>query len=110
MKTLYIIGNGFDIYHGLDTSYQAFGYFLQEQYTKLYDYLVQYYGLPELDIDDPESDYDILWSDFESALADLDFETILDDNTDSLPNYDSDEFRSRDLHTFQQNLDIIGLY
>ncbi|WP_375782345.1 AbiH family protein [Mucilaginibacter gotjawali] len=29
MRTLYFIGNGFDVYHGLNTRYQAFAYFLQ---------------------------------------------------------------------------------
>lgn len=101
-KTLYIIGNGFDLHHDLDTKYQSFGMFLKEKHSQIYDNLIEYYILPTLDPDDDDSYYDPLWSDFENALANLDFESILDDNTDSLPDIASDDFRDRDLHTYQQ--------
>lgn len=107
MKTLYIIGNGFDIYHGLDTKYQSFGFFLQKKHKKLYDNLIEYYGLPELDPDYEDSYYDPLWSDFENALADLDFEYILEENSDHLPDYASDKFRDSHLHAFPQVLEIL---
>lgn len=107
MKTLYVIGNGFDIYHGLDTKYQSFGMFLQEKHQSLYDNLIEYYGLPELDPDDEDSYYDPLWSDFENALADLDFEYILEENSDHLPDYASDKFRDSHLHAFHQVLEIL---
>ncbi|MFV8467365.1 bacteriophage abortive infection AbiH family protein [Flavobacterium sp. LB1P62] len=107
MDTLYIIGNGFDLYHGLDTKYQSFGMFLQDKHTELYDCLIEFYGLPYLDQDDEDSYYDPLWADFENALADLDFEYILDENSDYLPNIASDDFRDRDLHSFQQVMEGI---
>lgn len=107
METLYIIGNGFDRYHGLKTSYQNFGFFLQENYSNLYDNLVEYYGLPEIDPDDDDSYNDPLWADFENALAELDFETILDENSGYLPDYASDEFRDRDYHAYQQVMERI---
>ena len=52
MKTLYVIGNGFDIYHNLDTRYQSFANYLAENYDEIYELLLQYYALP--DIKDPE--------------------------------------------------------
>lgn len=107
METLYIIGNGFDLYHGLDTKYQSFGMFLQDKYDELYDSLIEYYGLPFLDPEDEDSYYDSSWAEFENALADLDFETILDENTDYLPNIASDDFRDGDLHSFQQVMEGI---
>lgn len=107
METLYIIGNGFDLYHGLDTKYQSFGMFLQDKHTELYDFLIEFYGLPYLDPDDEDSYYDPLWADFENALAGLDFEYILDENSDYLPNIASDDFRDRDLHSFQQVMEDI---
>jgi hypothetical protein len=106
-KTLYIIGNGFDIYHGLDTRYQFFAFYLQKNNSELYDLLVQYYGLPDLDPHDPDSKYDPLWSQFEKALAGLDVETVLDDNTNYLPDYGSDDFRDRDYHAFQIEMELI---
>lgn len=99
MKTLYIIGNGFDMYHGLDTKYQSFGFFLKEKYSQIYEYLTDYYGLPYLE--DIGEKY-IEWSYFESALADLDYETVLDDNSDYLANPASDDFRDADWHALQQ--------
>lgn len=109
MKNLYIIGNGFDRFHHLKTSYQHFGFFLQENYTNLYDDLIKYYGLPDIDPDDEENYNDPLWSDFENALAELEFETILDENTGYLPDYGSDEFRDRDNHVYQQVMEgIVG--
>ena len=99
METLYIIGNGFDICHGLDTRYQSFGFFLQEKHSPIFDYLTNYYGLPYLfNIDDKYYE----WNYFETALADLDYESVLDENSDFLPNPASDDFRDRDWHAFQQ--------
>ncbi len=107
MKTLYIIGNGFDRYHGLDTRYQTFAFYLQDNYSTIYEYLINYYGLPDLDRDDEDCYNDPLWADFEKALADLDFQTVLDDNTSLLPNFASDEFRDRDYHTYQIEMELI---
>lgn len=99
MDTLYIIGNGFDLYHGLNTSYKSFGFYLKEKHSEIYDYLTDYYGLPYLD--NAEISY-YEWNYFESALADLNYENVLEDNTDYLPNIAGDDFRDRDLHTFEQ--------
>lgn len=99
MKTLYIIGNGFDRFHNLDTSYISFGLFLKEKHYQIYDQLIQSFGLSELY--DFEENNDPLWAKFEESLAALDFETILDDNTDYLPNIASDDFRDADWHSYQ---------
>lgn len=40
MNILYVIGNGFDIAHGYDTSYKAFYKYLndnREKYSKIHD-------------------------------------------------------------------------
>ncbi len=104
METLYIVGNGFDMCHGLNTSYQSYGFFLKEKHYQIYDYLISYYGLPYLyDID--EKYYE--WNYFESALADLEYENVLDENSDFLPNFASDEFRDGDWHAFQQVMEAV---
>ena len=105
---LYIIGNGFDIYHGLSTRYQSFAFYLQDNAWEIYDLLIQYNGLPHLDKKKPESLYDQLWSEFERKLAYLDFEQVLDDNTDYLPNIASDDFRDRDWHSYQIAMEMIA--
>ncbi|MFL9844054.1 bacteriophage abortive infection AbiH family protein [Flavobacterium rhizosphaerae] len=93
MKKLYIIGNGFDIHHGLKTSYYAFAEYLKEKDRDLYDLLEKFISLPE--------DEDDLWAKFEENLAYLDASEILSDNADYLPNISSEDFRDRDWHTFE---------
>lgn len=106
-KTLYIIGNGFDRYHGLSTSYQLFAFFLKARYSDIYDLFTKYYGLPDLDINNINSYWNPHWAQFESALADLDFESVLDDNTDYIANPGSEDFRDRDWHAYQIEMERI---
>lgn len=106
MKTLYIIGNGFDLHHSLKTKYQHFAIYLQRNNKQLFDLMVKYYWLTDLDAENEEESLkDILWGDFENNLAEMEFEDLLDDFRDYLPDYGSDEFKSRDYHTFQQEID-----
>ena len=99
IKRLYIIGNGFDLHHGLKTSYFDFSEYLQENYNELYNILESYIYCSSPD--------NCLWSKFEENLANLDVEEILSENTDRLPDYASDDFRDRDRHVFP---DIMGEY
>ena len=98
---LYVIGNGFDLHHGLKTSYYDFSQYLRENDNDLYETLENYISYPQSDNN--------LWLRFEENLANLDAEEILSENSDYLPNIASDEFRARDLHTFpdvmQQNFE-----
>lgn len=107
MPTLYIIGNGFDRYHGLDTRYQAFSFFLQDKYSRIHDFLVEYYGLPYLDKDDIESQNDPLWAEFEKALADFNYENVLEENSELLPDPGNPEFRDSDWDTFKIEMEEI---
>jgi hypothetical protein len=101
MKTLYIIGNGFDLHHGLDTKYQTFAKYLAEIDNEIYDLLLIYYGLPDISKDPAsESDY-AEWANFESSLANLDYNQVLADNSDAIANPFSADFRDRDWHTYQ---------
>lgn len=68
--TLYIIGNGFDLHHGLRTSYANF----RDDYVKrkchlLWNDLLNIYG------DTPQKD-DLWWKDFENMLGKLDYENL----------------------------------
>ena len=98
MKKLYIIGNGFDLHHGLKTSYHDFGNYVKENDSELLYYLETYFDYP---------DTDALWSNFEQNLAKLNLDQVISDNEDSLPNYSSDDFRDRDRYTFPDNMDNI---
>lgn len=61
MTTLYIIGNGFDLWHGLPTRYQDFYYFAQEKL----DEIENYYSFDWSKVDP--------WHDFENALGAFDW-------------------------------------
>ena len=92
MKTLYIIGNGFDLYHGLDTSYHSFAKYLSNKDTGLYDHLLNYFGLSDINKGTHTSEDKAQWNNFEQALADLDFESVLDDNSDLMANPGAEDF------------------
>lgn len=60
MSRLYIIGNGFDIAHGIPSKYSDFRQYCKEYMPKMYDKLNRYYD-----------GGDKLWSDFEHELPNL---------------------------------------
>ena len=92
MDTLYVIGNGFDLHHGLKTSYYAFADFLRKNHQPLYHSLESYVAYPDSDKS--------LWSAFESNLAKLNIDDILSENSDRLPEYASEDFKEGDRHIF----------
>ena len=104
---LYVIGNGFDIHHGLNTCYTSFGLYLKENYRSTYDLLIDYYGFHDLDSTSTASMSDSLWSDFETSLSLLDTDNVLAANMDAMPNYASDSFRDRDRYTLQIQMEQI---
>jgi len=107
MKTLYIIGNGFDIHHQLDTRYQSFANYLAENNSEVYDLLLNYYGLPDITNPDLTDEEYALWSRFEQALADLDYLSVLDDNSDLIARPGAEDFRDRDWHSYQIEMEEI---
>lgn len=104
---LYIIGNGFDIYHGLDTRYSSFGLYLKKNYHEIYQLLLEHYRFTDLDSKSSSSIADPLWSDFEANMAALNIESVLEANADLIPDYASDDFRDRDRYTFSIQMENI---
>lgn len=98
MNTLYIVGNGFDLHHDLETKYQHFGVFLKNGNQKIYDNLLYYYGLPHLNEKDEDYLNNPLWSEFEQSLADLDVDQVLEVHSNLVANLSSADFRDRDWH------------
>ncbi len=82
---LYILGNGFDVAHGLKTSYRNFRCYLQKLHPSLLLKLGEFYDVDE----DAE-----LWKTFESTIGQMDVEMI--EKQFSEPNYASDDFRDGD--------------
>ncbi|WP_400260901.1 bacteriophage abortive infection AbiH family protein [Sphingobacterium sp. SG20118] len=94
---LYIIGNGFDISHGLPCRYSDFYKYLEANRPDVLEIMGKYYFTGQ------NSE---LWSDFERSLEeDIDYEsfsTIISENT---PNFSSDNFRDRDWYDAQLNME-----
>ena len=66
MKHLYIIGNGFDLFTGLHTSYGHFKRWLETNYVFVYENMVAAYNM--------EGEW---WNDFETQLGQLDVENYV---------------------------------
>lgn len=97
METLYVIGNGFDLHHGLDTSYESFGEFLKQADKELHALLNYYFHLSSFNKESP-------WSDFESKLANFDFEEAMNEFSDRDVCVSAKDFRDRDWHTYEQEV------
>ncbi len=98
---LYILGNGFDLAHGLKTSYKNFYAYLKKEHSNFLNSLVSFY--PSLD--DRET-----WNYFEAELSNL----IVDDFIESFEglNAGSDDFRDRNYHRNEiaVELELVPLY
>lgn len=91
-RKLIVVGNGFDLAHGLNTRYSDFRIFL-ENYDSLSENfknkLTKYLFL--------EGD----WSNIESSLSQLNFEELCDDNSDlNVLDYADDNFKCSSYHDY----------
>lgn len=66
MKRVFIIGNGFDLAHGLKTSYFDFSDYLRENDKLFYDQIMEYNLFKDND----------LWSDFENNLSKINIDSL----------------------------------
>lgn len=86
---LYIIGNGFDIYHGINSRYTDFKEYVQAIDYELFQTLQEYFNTDEL------------WSDFEETLAHIDTDMIIDDASNYLVSYSANDWSDADHHSYQ---------
>ncbi|WP_207903126.1 bacteriophage abortive infection AbiH family protein [Rheinheimera sp. D18] len=89
-RKLYIIGNGFDLWHGLPTSY---GHFSEYAYSLLSE-IENYYAL-DFNQYNP-------WHDFENALGDFDSDTFLDNYNEI--DASADDFRPSFVYGLEDEL------
>ncbi len=83
IKHLYIIGNGFDLHHGINSSYKDFRDWLYNNHKSLYEHFNDIY-------DDCGS---VWWSDFENSLALLNVDKYAQSmGHKHKPNYSSEKF------------------
>lgn len=109
MKKLYIIGNGFDLYHGLPTAYKCFNCFMLKKHPEEHDLIGKIFN---------PQDPNMLWSDFENMLGQPNLDALcsylrnsrvsIDDNFDDLFYNINDLFkewvRSIDMQMFSGKL------
>lgn len=87
IKNLYIIGNGFDIHHGINSSYGAYHQWMEDNgHWDAINKIDEIYG----------GGYD-WWSDLENSLGELDMdEYSRNQASEHYPNFASDDFRDAD--------------
>jgi hypothetical protein len=88
-RKLFIIGNGFDLHHGIPSTYSHFKTFVREHDSHLLRTVEDYLPVEEN------------WSDLESALADMDVESIVNDLEQFMPGYGADGWSDSGHHDFQ---------
>lgn len=85
---LYVIGNGFDISHGIPCKYSDFYNYLTNNRNDILELMGKFYWIGR------NSD---LWSDFERSLEkDIDYDSLSEIISENTPNIASDDFRDRD--------------
>lgn len=95
-RTLYIIGNGFDLWHRIPSSYA---------------YFKEYVALHDRDLFDAVENYlwaaGENWSDLEASLAELDVDAIIDDRSQFLVSYGAEEWSDAYHHDFQYEIEQV---
>ncbi len=93
--TLYIIGNGFDIYHGVSSRYSDFKKYLSNIDTNILDLVEEYIPVHED------------WSDLESALAQIDVDIIIQNASQFLMSYSDEDWSDAGHHDYQYEINEI---
>lgn len=93
---LYVIGNGFDLHHGIQSGYFNFKDFLEVNDPEVYNAVDTYLG----NVED-------FWWDFEKNLALLDVDQILDHASNYLVSYGADDWSDANHHDYQYEINRI---
>lgn len=97
MGSLYIIGNGFDIHHGIPSLYRQFGGYLRANDRQTFEFMMKYFAI--------DSDF---WADFEDRLAAFDANLLIDDASDFLISYGAgDDWKESYNHDYQYEIDEV---
>jgi len=94
-KTLYIIGNGFDLHHGIPSSYKAFGEYLRRSDAKTYEVVEKYFAMDAQ-----------FWSEFEDRLASFDSDSLIEDASNFLVGYGAEDWSDAYHHDYQYEIQL----
>lgn len=92
---LYIIGNGFDLWHGIPSGYEDFKKYVDKHDSRVSDDVERYLA--------PRED----WKDLEAALANLDVDSIIDDMGQFMGGYGDDDWSDAGHHDFQYEVENV---
>lgn len=95
VEHLFIIGNGFDLYHGLPTSYGHFRDYVKEHDNELAELVEKYYSHKK------DSDF---WSDFEENLGGFDDDLLREFGYNYLEDYGCENWRDAFHHDYQYEI------
>ncbi|WP_321897074.1 AbiH family protein [Burkholderia cepacia] len=93
--SLYVIGNGFDLWHRIPSSYADFKAYVQGRDRDLLDSVARYLAADED------------WSDLESTLADVDVDSIIEDLGHFMGSYGDEDWSDAGHHDFQYEVDKV---
>jgi len=92
---IYIIGNGFDLHHGVQSSYTKFGEFVQKENSELHNLFEEYFS------------FEGNWSSLEDTLAHLDTDSIIDYAENFLVSYADEDWSDSYHHDYQYEVNRI---
>ncbi|EGH05228.1 hypothetical protein PSYAE_25365 [Pseudomonas amygdali pv. aesculi str. 0893_23] len=93
---LYIIGNGFDLNHGLPTGYGHFKAYVRDHDREVYDWVDEYLPAGES------------WADLEMAFTELDTDHIVSSLEYLMGSYADDDWSESGHHYFQYEVDRVA--
>jgi hypothetical protein len=93
---LYIIGNGFDVHHGIPSKYSDFETYVKGKDPELHLLFEKFFS------------FDGNWANFEQTLGHLDIELIFDETSDCLTSYSSEDWSDADNHNFPDEVSRIA--
>lgn len=94
-RLLYVIGNGFDLYHQIPSGYADFGRYVSGVDSRLHRLFENYFS------------FDGNWADFENTLAHLDVDLILNEASTYCVPYSADDWSDAFHHDYQYEIDRI---
>jgi hypothetical protein len=94
-KELYIIGNGFDIHHGIPSGYSNFREFLRIKDNHIYDLVDEYLPVDEK------------WADIEECLAHIDVDNVIENASQFLVSYGAEDWSDSFHHDYQYEVNRV---
>ncbi len=94
-RILYIIGNGFDLYHGISSRYADFEKYVEIHDRDLHSTIEQYF------------DSYLYWSSIEQALADFDADLLKQNSLNFLMSYGADDWSDSYHHDYQNEINSV---